>query len=223
MRKLLFVSILMLATSAIAGPSIVGDMNGWNPSDPAMDLVLNANGIYELTLTGTPGTTWGYKVTETDAWDGNDFPGSNQSVTLIGTSVTFLVNLGATVGVKEGDEFVMHQNPIIAGNFLDQIGGANWDAADTTGEMSDNGDGTYSFAAALTQGTYDFKVTMNGNWDQDTVGGSSNHQHEVPCGAITGATLTFLYDMSTNTLTFADNCSVANEDANWGVLKQSYR
>jgi len=215
---LTILAILTLATSAFAGPSIVGSINGWDPADPAMDLTLNANGIWELTLFLTAGFHE-YKAVDGDSW-GGAFNTPEQSFTLdVDGNVTFLVNLGATVGVKEGDEYVTHQNPVIAGNFLSQIGGTDWDPADHTGEMTDNGDGTYSFSVLLTAGTYLGKVTFNDNWDQDTVGFGGNVEF-CSDGAQTND---FLYDMAINYLTITSCGGVANEDADWGAIKSLYR
>jgi hypothetical protein len=202
----------------MAGPSIVGSLNGWDPADPAMDLTLNGDGVWELTLFLTAGFHE-YKAVDGDAW-GADFPGANQSFTLAADgNVTFLVNLGANVGVKEGDEFVTHQNPVIAGNFLTQVGGTDWAPGDHAGEMTDNGDGTYSFSALLTAGAYECKVTFNDNWDQDTLLGGPNVQF-CSNGADTND---FLYDMATNYLTITSCEGVANEDSAWGSLKALYR
>ncbi|MBT3316895.1 hypothetical protein HN388_02860 [bacterium] len=219
-----FVTVLfvaLFATVAFAGPSVVGDMNGWDPADAASELALNANGIWELTLSLTAGT-YGYKITETDAWDGNDFPGNNQVINLaVDSSVTILANLGATVGVKEGDEFVMHQTPIVTGDFISQMGGADWDPAEVTGELFDNGDGTFSFVAGpLAAGAYQFKVTFNGNWDQDTVGFGTNNVFCVNESEV----FVFDYDFSTNEYFYTD-CSgvIDNENASWGSIKSLYR
>ena len=218
MRFLTTLAVMTLAVSAMAGPSIVGSINGWDPADPAMDLTLNANGVWELTVFLTAGFHE-YKAVDGDAW-GADFPGGNQSFTLAADgNVTFLVNLGANVGVKEGDEYVTHQNPVVAGNFLDQVGGTNWDPADHTGEMTDNGDGTYSFSVLLTAGVYQGKVTFNDNWDQDTVGFGANVEF-CSNGVFTNY---FLYDMATNYLTITSCDGVANEDSAWGSLKSLYR
>jgi len=220
MRLVTVLLVLSLSAVAWAGPSIVGDMNGWNPADPAMDMTLNAYGVWELTLNLSAGH-YEYKAVETDAWDGNDFPAANQAFDLAADGpVTFLANFGATVGVKEGDEYVTHQNPVVVGDFIALLGGTDWDPADHTGEMTDNGDGTFTFTALLPAGDYQMKVTFNDNWDQDTVGFGQN----VPFCANGTDPVMFVYHMADNNLDVFD-CQgpVSAEQNSWGGVKSLYR
>ncbi len=220
MRIVTVLLVLSLAAAAWAGPSIVGSMNGWDPADPAMEMSLDAFGVWVLTLT-LPTGHYEYKAVETDAWDGNDFPGSNQVFDLAAeTTVTFRANFGATVGVREGDEYVTHQNPVVVGNFVGLLGGTDWDPADHTGEMTDNGDGTFSFTATLPAGGYEMKVTFNDNWDQDTVGFGAN----VPFCSNGTDPVTFIYHMANNLLDVYD-CQgpVAAEQRSWSGVKALYR
>jgi len=60
-------------------------------------------------------------------------------------------------------------NPVVAGNFLHTLGGNDWDPSDLTGEMSDPDlDGIFEFEATVPEGDWEFKVTLNHNWDQNT-------------------------------------------------------
>jgi hypothetical protein len=195
---MLAVVLLAAPVVVLAGPSVVGSMQGWDPADPAYNLSLNGNGVWVLTKTLTAGF-YEYKVTETDEWDGNDFPGGNQSFTLGSDGdVTWFVNLGATVGVKEGDEFVFHSPnpPIVAGDMQSELGGADWDPLDTVNTvMSDgNGDDVWEFTFLVPAGNYQGKVVLNNNWDQSTGDNISFTSDGL------GET-TFTYDMSNNTTT----------------------
>ncbi|MCP4547231.1 MAG: hypothetical protein GY835_12300 [bacterium] len=194
MRRMLITLLLIAApVVALAGPSIVGSMNGWDPASVDWELAPlgTAYSITALLDTGAHE----YKVTETDSWDGNDFPGFNIGINLEGNEeMTWYVNLGATVGVKEGDEFVAHQNPIIAGNFIEIWGGTNWDPADFTGGMGHIADAIFEKQGILPAGQYECKVTLNGNWDQDT---GDNFVFDLDIESI----VTFNYDFGTNTLT----------------------
>ena len=193
----LVVMALAIPAYALAGPSIVGSMQGWDPADPAYDLAVNGNGVYVLTKSLLAGS-YDYKVTETDAWDGNDFPGSNQAFTLAADGdVTWYVNLGATPGVKEGDEYVFHSlnPPIVAGDMQSELGGSDWDPTDTVNTvMSDpDGDDVWEFTAVIApEGDYQCKVVLNNNWDQSTGDNVSFHSDGV-------SPVTFSYDMSSNT------------------------
>jgi len=197
MRRLLTtLLILTLPAAALAGPSIVGSFQGWDPGDPAMDLQpLGVNG-YMLTLT-LPAGDHEYKCVETDAWEGTDFPGFNIFFNLAAeTEVTFFANLGANVGVIDFDEFVAHQAPIIAGDFIDEFGGNEWDPADPAGMMTQMpGTDLFVLSGVLPAGHHECKVTLNGNWDQNTSG--DNYTIDLDVESI----VTFTYEFGTNTLT----------------------
>ncbi len=194
MKKISVLSLLFIFSVSVlsAGSSIVGSMNGWNPADPTYDLTENANGVWVLTKTLTA-DDYQYKVVEGDDWSAS-FPGSNQSFTLDAEGdVTWKVNLGATVGVTEDDEYVTHCNPVVAGNFISGLGGNDWDPSDLTGEMTDpDEDDVFTWQGLVPEGNWQFKVTLNHNWDQNTgpnVGFVSD--------GITETIIT--YDMATNT------------------------
>ena len=190
---------LVVPAYALAGPSVVGSMQGWDPADPAYGLTINGNGVYELTKSLLAGS-YDYKVTETDIWDGNDFPGSNQIFTLAGDQdVTWFVNLGANAGVKEGDEYVFHgmNPPIVVGDMQSELGGADWDPSDTVNSvMSDPDlDDIWEFTGIIApEGDYQCKIALNNNWDQGTGDNVSFHSDGV-------SPVTFTYDMSNNTTT----------------------
>lgn len=187
---------LALPAAAIAGPSIAGSMQGWDPADPNYELAVNGNGVWVLTKTLAAGS-YEYKAIDGDAW-GLDFPWNNQGFTLgAEQDVTWYANLGATVGAKEGDEFVFHSlnPPIMTGDFQSELGGADWDQTDTsTSVMSDpDGDDVWEFSAVVApEGDYQGKVVLNNNWDQNTGDNVSFHSDGVN-------PVTFTYDMSNNT------------------------
>lgn len=196
------VALFVVPMTAVAGPSIVGTFTTppWNPADPAFDLTLNGNGVYVLTYT-LPAGDHQYKAVDGDAF-GLDFPGNNQGFTLgAETAVTWYVNLGATVGVKEGDEYVFHDMnpPIVCGDFMSELGGTDWDQTDTSTTVMTDGDldDVWEFSAVISPaGTYQCKVVLNNNWDQDTYPPSQNHTFNSD-----GSTpVTFYYHMANNQL-----------------------
>lgn len=140
---------------------IVGSMQGWNATDPAYVMALNANGLYELTKSLDAGDHT-YKVLEGDDWSAPNYPGTDQHVILSATeNVTWKVNIT--------DELVTHLNPVVAGNFLSAIGGTNWDPSELMGEMSDpDGDDIFTLELTIPAGNYEGKVTLNHNLDQST-------------------------------------------------------
>ncbi len=161
-------------------PHLVGNFNSWNVSDHTYDLTINENGIWTLSHNFSSGN-YEYKISESESWNGNDWPGTNQSFNISSSSqVTFYVNAGATIGNKSGDEYVFHSlnPPCVIGDFLSELGGTDWDETSTITQMNDNGtngdntanDGIYSFKTLIPSGNYEFKIVLNNNWDQNTSG-----------------------------------------------------
>jgi hypothetical protein len=189
---------LLAATTAMAGPSIAGSMQGWDPADPDYDLTLQYWGVYEL-FKNLPQGIYEYKAIDGDAW-GLDFPGLNQSFETIGpvTSVWWYVNLGANPGVREGDEYVMHSLnfPIVAGDMQSELGGVDWDPTDTVNTvMSQDYTMLFKFEAIIEPaGEYQCKIVLNNNWDQDTGPNISFYSDGIN-------KTVFTYDMATNTTT----------------------
>lgn len=199
MRTIAVVATLLMAATAFAAPSIVGDFQAWNPADPATELSLDANGIWVYTHSFVAGS-YVYKAVDGDAW-GQDFPGPNQPITLAADGdVTFYCNLGATVGTKEGDEYVFDSlhPPIVCGDFMSELGGSDWDQTDTsTTVMSDgDGDGVWEFSSVIPAGTYNFKIVLNNNWDQNT-----SPAGDIPFVSDGSTPVLFTYDMENNTTT----------------------
>ena len=186
-NKLVFLLLsLLLVNLAFAGPSIVGSMNSWNPADSTYNLTENTNGVWVLTKTLAPGD-YAYKVVEGDSWGDPNWP-VNQAIILDEeTDITWSANLD--------DDFVTHTNPVIVGDFISEVGGNDWDPADLTGEMTDmNGDDVYEWQVLVPEGEWQFKVTFNHNWDQNTVPGGGNYT----LSANGVDQIKFTYDMSNN-------------------------
>lgn len=168
---------------------IVGSMNGWNTTDPAYVMALNANGLYELTKSLGAGDHE-YKVLEGDDWSAPNYPSSNQHVILTGTEdVTWKTNITA--------DLVTHTLPVMAGNFMSQIGGNDWDPTELMGEMTDpDGDDIFTLELTIPAGNWEGKVTLNNNWDQSTGGN---------VGFVTDGvnSTTFTYDFPNNITTIS--------------------
>ncbi len=176
-------------------PHLVGSINDWNPANHDYDLVLNENNIWETNIT-LPIGLHEYKVIESDSWDDNDWPGINQTITLeVETEVAFLANCGFFTGTRNWDEFITHINPVVTGNFIELLGGENWNPEDLTGEMVDpENDGIYTWEVIVPEGDWEYKVILNQNWDQDTHGGAGNFSVFSDGEAIT----IFTYDFRQN-------------------------
>jgi hypothetical protein len=190
-------AMLLVPAAALAGPSIVGNFQGWDPADPASELTLNGNGVYELTITSDTLHVV-YKAVDGDVW-GQDFPSANQEYT-VGSpqTVTFFCNLGAVPGTLQGDEYVFHSlnPPIVCGTLQGALGGSNWDQTDTSTTVMSDGDGddVWEFSSVIPTGSYEFKIVLNNNWDQNT-----SPPGNIPFGSDGVNPVTFKYYMATNT------------------------
>lgn len=194
--------LLVLPAFALAGPSIVGSMNGWDPADPAYDLQPLGSG-WTLVVNLAAGD-YEYKCIETDAWESTDFPGYNVFLNVPADGdVTFFANLGATIGLIEFDEFVAHQAPIIAGDFIDLWGGNEWDPTDPAGQMTQiPGTDLFVLEGVLPAGHHECKVTLNGGWGQNT---GDNFLIDLT----EDTTVVFTYEFGTNTLTMDESVAVS--------------
>ncbi|MCD4820257.1 MAG: T9SS type A sorting domain-containing protein [Candidatus Cloacimonetes bacterium] len=149
------------SVSEIETPSIVGSFNDWDPADPDFALIENEFGVFEHAHI-LPVGTWEYKIIEGDTWDAPNYPENNQVINLgEETEIIWKVNLDANL--------VTHTNPVIAGNFISELGGNDWDPTDLTGEMIDyDDDEIFEWECLVPEGTWEFKVVLNQNWDQST-------------------------------------------------------
>jgi hypothetical protein len=197
-------------------PHLVGTFNDWNPANHDYDLVLNENNIWNINVS-LPSGYYQYKVIESEIWDNNDWPGTNQEITLTAdTEVTFLANCGFNTGVRNWDEYVMHINPVILGEFLDDMGmGADWDTLNTFGAMNDDDeDGIFTWEVLIPEGIWDYKVVLNQNWDQDTQGGGGNYSVSSDGSSYT----IFHYDFRQNYIYYINTCPALGDLNNDGAF-----
>ena len=189
-------------------------MNDWDPANHDYDFSLKQNGIWELNIELLPGT-YEYKVLESDEWNDNDWPGTNQIITINQQqTVQFLANCGFYTGVRNWDEFVIHTNPKIVGSFFEELGdGENWNPESLSGWMIDeSNDQVYSWEALLPEGSWEFKVVLNENFDQDTYGGGANFS--IVSDGINSTV--FYYDLKQNSTYYEiiESGCTANGDVN---------
>ena len=171
----------------VAGaPELCNGVN-WDPASPLNLMTLGDDGVYSITYTNVPAGTHGFKVTTKGAWDVADFNlvgdakfgGPDAKITVTEDNSTVMVTF------KESD---MHANAYINGVKVDMgateptlptegtfhvvagvpelCNGVNWDPASTLNLMTLGADGVYSITYTyVPAGTYKFKVTTNGAWD----------------------------------------------------------
>ena len=199
-------------------PHLVGTFNNWDTSNHDYDLILQDNGLWQRNINLNVGIHE-YKVLESDDWNGHDFPGNNQIITLSQpTEVTFFVNCGVVVSYGMNDEYVFHSPnpPVVCGSFLSEIGGTDWNVQTTLTQMNDNGingdeityDGIYSFQTEIPQGFYEYKIVLNNNWDQNTTVPNN------PLNLTSDSNVTFFYNMVENIIsTEITGTAVDNEQS----------
>lgn len=187
--------------------------DGTELTDPDMD------GVYTFTATLPPGT-YEYKYINDDNWGSlmdeqlSGQPcanaGGNREITLAGgdaildmaycfgacggcippTDVTFSVDMSNQTVSADG----VH----VAGNFQDELGGAEWQPGDT--EMQDQGNGIYSVTVGIPPGTYEFKY-INGNaWGAE---------ESIPAACNFGNNREIVVTGDTTALTCFSQCSAA--------------
>ncbi|MBS3767631.1 MAG: T9SS type A sorting domain-containing protein [Candidatus Cloacimonetes bacterium] len=189
---------------AVITPHVVGSMNDWNPGNHDFDLVLQNNGVWQMTTTLAVGT-YDYKIVESDSWDNNDWPDENQAFTLDEESeITIYANCGLVIGARNWDEYVFHgQNPPVAvGDFLSEIGGTDWNEQTTLTQMNDDGlegdetagDGIYTFMTTMPEGNYEYKIVLNNNWQQNTT------EQNLDLNLTSDSDVYFYYNMCQNAI-----------------------
>ncbi|MGD2077886.1 MAG: alpha-amylase family glycosyl hydrolase, partial [Chloroflexota bacterium] len=161
----------------------------------------DGDGLYVYLAQGVPEGDYAYKVALDEGW-AVAYPASNRSFSVPagGSDVTFYYD-SATNDVWEevGEEpglLVTFPGSYPAAASL----GNDWDPANLNTQASDdNGDGVWKFVTdAIPAGSYEFKATVGGSWDENYglngVPGGDN----VPFNVTGGETVHFYYDRSDN-------------------------
>ena len=196
-----FVEAQLGEDALVAFPgSYVSEIGGqdWAPGDVTTKAAdANGDDVWTFTTTAIPAGTYEFKATVGGSWDENygvgGVPdGANVSLTAGGggAAVTFYYDRSDNYVLSRPDGLL----PVVAGNFGDEIGGADWAPSNLTTWMKDpDGDGIYTFATgAIPGGSYEFKVALNEGWDEAYPG--SNVPLEVPAG---GANVAITFDAAT--------------------------
>ena len=144
---------------------LVGDMTNWG-SDP-VEMTKGTDGVFEVTLTLTPGThQYKYKPSADPAnWDGN----INQDGVVDGANSEVFVpnsNVELASPVDNGDGTVTF-NAKYTGDTLYLIGEmCNWSVADQIPMVKDTETGVFSVTIPLEEGRYEYKFKPNAdNWN----------------------------------------------------------
>lgn len=163
---------------------VAGTMNGWNCADSAFEMTPNGDGSFSATISLTAGDHQ-LKVTN-GTWDvcfgKADGPEGNYGFSLAADGDVTVNYDGNGVVTVEGDgvgDFTGEAPAAPAGNGTWYVAGTmnDWNCADESYKMTDNGDGTFSYTFKVTPGDYALKVT-NGTWDVNFGGSGADGNYE---------------------------------------------
>lgn len=89
----------------------------------------------------------------------------------------------------------------LPGTIQSVLGGKDWDAAGTVTEMKKVGEDLYSFEAKLPKGNYDYKVAINGTWDENYGANGAKDGVNIPIVITTDNTkIKFTFDYKNKTI-----------------------
>ncbi|MBQ5388201.1 MAG: hypothetical protein IIU55_03895 [Paludibacteraceae bacterium] len=155
-------------TYTIVGATAITGAN-WDPAN-AENLMTKDGEAYTLTKTGLQleAGDYEYKVAKNGAWGDGAYPAEgNQKVTIDENGVytivyTYTVGTSLTAVPEKTGEYTPAQAVYtVAGDAA--LCGTNWDPTDNTNNMTDKGDGTFTWAKTGVKitGTVGFKVVKN--------------------------------------------------------------
>lgn len=178
-------------TWTIAGSAaIVNGDKGWDPTNTANDMVLQADGLtYILVVENCgleAGQTYEYKVAKDHGW-GESWPANNAILTVDETAlytITYtydseLFELDHEV-TKTGTYVPGEKTYTVAG--VSALCGSEWDPTDTSNDLVKQADGTYVKVYQgkdLAKGRVEFKIVVDHAWGNGEYP-SSNYQLQIP-------------------------------------------
>ena len=196
---LLFIGSMMVVhadTWTVAGSNTTILGASWDPSKTANDMInTDGNNWYLLKANKSGSNSVEYKVVKNHVW-GTEYPGSNASISLSGTSYDVLFKF-----VNDNNHSVSATKVTswtVAGS--QAVMGSNWNTGDTNNDMTRSGDNwtlTKSHVLLEVGTTYECKVAANHAWTYAFP--SSNKTFSVTEDGYYDVTVTF------NTSTFAVN------------------
>lgn len=90
----------------------------------------------------------------------------------------------------------------LVGNLQDELGGSSeWDPADPKTVMTKQEDGTYRLTGTLPAGNYEYKIAINGSWDENYGVGGERNGPNYQLTLDQEMTLTFIYNDTTHIVT----------------------
>ncbi len=90
------------------------------------------------------------------------------------------------------------QSVSFPGTIGSALGGADWAPDDPAVQATGEGLGVWALVADLPAGEYEFKVAINGSWDENYGLGGERNGPNIPLRLDSPATVTFRYDAATH-------------------------
>lgn len=167
--------------------------NDWDTNNQGTLMKEYSNGIYELTIDFKVAKDYNYKAAFNGQWDNPKALGNNGDNKVLKVStpgkVTFRVDyLAGKVYDSINDKAQFKSSATLVGSLNNVVsGGTEWNPADSNFDMDYVGGGFYKKVFHLNEGTFQYKVAFNHNWNNGEVG--ANVETTVPQG---GMDVTFL-------------------------------
>ena len=202
--------------------TIVGDKmdifgTQWYPADTNNDMEPNGDGTWSKTYNGVEAGEINFNVLQDRSWD-NAVPASGYhyyyAIPGYG-SITITFNPAAEETEKITVTYTASETPTatytVAGS-SEALFGSTWLASDTSNDMTQNEDGTFSISYTVTEAisSVEFKVVKNHNWTYCWPEGANNYVYT----GITGP--------GTFTITFNPETGVITPSFEAGVIEVSY-
>ncbi|WP_244527511.1 alpha amylase N-terminal ig-like domain-containing protein [Lihuaxuella thermophila] len=116
-------------------------------------------------------------------------------------SIIFLL-LVQTVALIRVPVHAEERTVTLVGNLQDELGGSEeWNPADPKTVMTRHEDGTYRLTGALPAGTYEYKIAINGSWDENYGAGGEPNGPNYQLTLEREMTVTFIYNDTTHLVT----------------------
>ena len=114
----------------------------------------------------------------------------------------------AVVQIAEAIDLVQAEERFVgvAGDYQDEVDCAgDWDPACDVTMMEAQGDGIFTLTVTLPAGEYQYKVAMNGAWDENYGAGGEANGPNIMLSLSEETEVTFTYDDNTNLITDSVN------------------
>ncbi|MCS6825834.1 MAG: DUF3372 domain-containing protein, partial [Caldilinea sp.] len=126
------------------------------------------------------------------------FAALRRSLEVIRSEQPSLEEIRAAETAAAAQEQPAPQSVSFPGTIGSALGGADWAPDDPAVQATGEGLGVWSLVADLPTGEYEFKVAINGSWDENYGLGGERNGPNIPLRLDSPATVTFRYDATTH-------------------------